>query len=229
MDTAQIDSMLRRTLDDERLSRGERKALAAVLSEVTTADRDLDVVRSRAFAVAGSVLGTVQAHSILAWLEEVVTVLEGLRRRPVVTVSGEACFAPGDACRNRLVGLLRGATATIDACVYTVTDDRIATALLGAHRRGVVVRLLTDDVKATDLGSDVDRLESAGIPVAVDRGPGHMHHKFVVVDGRTLAAGSYNWTRSAATDNHEDLLVTDHPRLVVAFAKEFDTLWQRYQ
>jgi len=221
--------MLRTTLDDQRLSRGERKALAAVLAEIATGDRELDQVRARAFALAGASIGASDDGAVLVWLEEVVTVLEGLRRRPEVTVAAEAWFAPGDACLDRLHGLLRGATSSLDVCVYTVTDDRIAAALLDAHRRGVAIRLLSDNVKSTDLGSDVDRLEQAGIPVAVDRGPGHMHHKFVVVDGRTLGVGSYNWTRSAATENHEDLLVTDHPDLVEAFAAEFETLWLRYR
>ncbi len=67
----------------------------------------------------------------------------------------------------------------------------------------------------------------AGIPLRVDRSPFHMHHKFLVVDGQTLLTGSYNWTRGAARDNEENLIVTGEPRLVSAFAAAFDRLWER--
>ena len=84
------------------------------------------------------------------------------------------------------------------------------------------MRIITDDAKADDLGSDIDRLGRPGIAVRVDRSPFHMHHKFAIVDGATLLTGSYNWTRGAARDNEENLIVTDEPRLVSAFASTFD-------
>lgn len=227
MDIARIDEMLLATLDDTRLTRGERQALAAAFAEMVDGDRDVDVVRGRAFALARS--RHTSGDASLTWLEGIVTVLEGLRRRPVLEVAAEAWFSPGDACLDRLLRLIRGATARLDVCVYTVTDDRIAEALLDAHQRRLAIRVISDDVKAGDLGSDVDRLATAGIPVSVDRGPGHMHHKFLLADGRVLAVGSYNWTRSAATENHEDLVVTDHPELVAAFSAEFELLWRRFR
>jgi phosphatidylserine/phosphatidylglycerophosphate/cardiolipin synthase-like enzyme len=41
-----------------------------------------------------------------------------------------------------------------------------------------------------------------------------------------LLTGSYNWTRSAARYNHENLVVTDQENLVQDFCREFDRLWQ---
>lgn len=52
-----------------------------------------------------------------------------------------------------------------------------------------------------------------------------MHHKFAVFDRVRLLTGSYNWTRSAATENHENVLVSDDPRLVLPFCRAFDDLW----
>ena len=54
--------------------------------------------------------------------------------------------------------------------------------------------------------------------VRVDRSPYHMHHKFAILDAATLLTGSYNWTRGAARDNEENLIVTDEPRIVNPFA-----------
>jgi cardiolipin hydrolase len=61
----------------------------------------------------------------------------------------------------------------------------------------------------------------------VDRSPYHMHHKFAILDGATLLTGSYNWTRGAARDNEENLIVTDEPRLVNPFALTFEHLWAK--
>ena len=53
-----------------------------------------------------------------------------------------------------------------------------------------------------------------------------MHHKFMVVDGRRLATGSYNWTASAENWNRENLLVFDSPGLASKFLDEFRAIWK---
>ena len=139
----------------------------------------------------------------------------------------QAHFSPGEDCLLAIRGLLARARQTADVCVFTITDDRLAEALFDAQCRDVAVRIITDDSKADDPGSDVDRLGRAGIPVRVDRSPYHMHHKFLILDGATLLTGSYNWTRGAASDNEENRIVTDDPRLVSPFVATFDRLWLR--
>jgi cardiolipin hydrolase len=139
----------------------------------------------------------------------------------------EAYFSPGNGCLDAVRGFLQDADRTLDLCVFTITDDRISREIEAAHRRGVRLRILSDDDKAHDLGSDIERFERAGMTVRVDRSPHHMHHKFAIADGRRLLNGSYNWTRSAAQNNEENLIVTDEPRLVAAFAREFEALWAR--
>jgi len=94
-----------------------------------------------------------------------------------------------------------------------------------AHERGVKLRILSDNDKANDFGSDIDRLARAGVAVRIDRTPVHMHHKFGIFDGRLLLTGSYNWTRSAHDENAENNVLTDDPTLVKAFTVEFERLW----
>lgn len=53
----------------------------------------------------------------------------------------------------------------------------------------------------------------------------HMHHKFALVDGRRLITGSLNWTLAAVQCNSENVLVTEEPRLVQPFVREFCRLW----
>jgi cardiolipin hydrolase len=78
------------------------------------------------------------------------------------------------------------------------------------------------------MGSDIERLRSQGEPLRIDSGPHHMHHKFALFDGRFLLNGSFNWSRSATTDNEEDLLVIDHPALLADSRRVFDQQWARY-
>jgi cardiolipin hydrolase len=136
-------------------------------------------------------------------------------------------FSPGDECLFAICRQIESAERSADVCVFTITDDRIATRLLDAHRRGVRVRIITDNDKAFDEGSDVHRLGRAGIEVRVDRTPFHMHHKFAVFDERRMLTGSYNWTRGAARDNQENVIVSDDPRLLRPFGREFVTLWEK--
>lgn len=87
------------------------------------------------------------------------------------------------------------------------------------------IRIITDNDKAADEGSDADRLAAAGVPVRVDRTAYHMHHKFAIFDQKSLLNGSYNWTRSAAENNEENFVILDLPPLVSRFQKQFDQLW----
>ena len=213
-----LESWLASTLEDRQLSRGERQALRRV-------EGDPSAIRARAFLLARDALADPADASLLQWLEAVVRATEPREDDATDLSVASVYFSPGDECRRAIEGLLRRAKATVDACVFTVTDDRLADALIAAHRRGVVVRLITDDAKAEDLGSDASRIEAAGIPVRVDRSPFHMHHKFAVADGSLVLTGSYNWTRGAASENEENLVVLDDPRVVLPFVGTFDRLW----
>ena len=83
---------------------------------------------------------------------------------------------------------LDSACESIDACVFNITDDRIARRLLDAHRhRGVRVRVITDVEQQKGQGSDAERIRQAGIALRYDlEDKYHMHHK---VRGRVKGQG----------------------------------------
>jgi mitochondrial cardiolipin hydrolase len=226
MTPQEVDAWLARSLEDRRLSRNERQALTAFLAELGPG-ADLDLVRRLAFEVAGAALVHPDDRPVLAWLEDVVKAIRPASRAPAQQSRAEAHFSPGEDCPRAIRGLLHGAGRSADICVFTITDDRLADAILDAHGRGVAVRIITDNQKAEDVGSDIGRFQGAGIAVRVDRSPFHMHHKFAILDGSTLLTGSYNWTRGAARDNEENLVVTDEPRLASRFAAVFERLWSK--
>jgi phosphatidylserine/phosphatidylglycerophosphate/cardiolipin synthase-like enzyme len=228
MDLERIEEALLQTLDDGRLSRAERSALARLLAGEVRSAHDRDVVHGRAFDIARQGLRSRSADRRLAWLDDVSRLISASTDRDQQEPLTEVWFSPRDDCTGRIVSLLDRASRTADICVFTITDDRISSAVIGAFRRGVMVRVITDDAKALDTGSDVEVLAASGVPVRVDADPAHMHHKFAVLDRRIVLGGSYNWTRSASTSNQENLMVLDHPRLASRYLEEFDRLWRRF-
>jgi phosphatidylserine/phosphatidylglycerophosphate/cardiolipin synthase-like enzyme len=220
-----MDTILRDTVADQRLSRSENKALRGVVRDGGLVATDLSRFRARAFMLAHELShGGQPTPELLDWLEDVLKALTPKTQVPRL----DARFSPGEACLNAILSEVGNARDNIDVCVFTITDDRISDALVAAHRKGVGVRVITDNDKAYDRGSDIDKLRDARIAVRVDDTDAHMHHKFAIFDGETVLTGSYNWTRSAARDNQENLLVTEHPRAVRAFRSQFDRLWDRF-
>lgn len=225
MSPQEMDELLRSLLDDHKMSRAERRALRDHVDEAGLSNERLAVFRSRAFDLASESLDA-EGKAVVAWLEDTIKSL--LPRVGEDTVEAEARFSPGLECLGLITGELSRATKTADICVFTVTDDRIVEAIGQAKRRGVVVRIISDDEKSTDRGSDIDRMQRGGVEVRTDTSPYHMHHKFALFDRATLLTGSYNWTRSAADNNQENIVRSTDPALVSAFGKTFDRLWDQF-
>ncbi|WP_064749063.1 phospholipase D-like domain-containing protein [Lysobacter antibioticus] len=226
MDFARLDQALRDSIADAQLDNEEKFELRE-LGAGLAADR-VRYLRNRAFDMSRELMLTEPARTLdaLRWLEQVVKTLDVVAAAPA-TVSS-AYFAPGDACLRKLRELCRGAKRSLDICVYTISDDRLAEEIVACHRRGIAVRVLSDNDKKFDEGSDVLRLRELGVPVRIDDSPFHMHHKFAVFDGRVLANGSFNWTRSATTSNEENLVVTDDANLLRCFVGQFEALWRKF-
>ncbi|MCB9679676.1 MAG: hypothetical protein H6737_31505 [Alphaproteobacteria bacterium] len=211
------------TAEDHRLSRGERRALREVFEAADLAEPERLAARQDVVHAVAAQMRDPADRALVEWLARALSLFDdpGAGESP----SSRAWFGPEDPMAEELVGFVAGARRSIEVAVFTITDDRVADALIAAHARGVNVRILTDDDKSEDRGSDVDRLERAGIAVRHDRSPYHFHHKFAVFDGERLLNGSYNWTRGAANDNRENFLLTWEPRLVRAYSMAFEKLW----
>uniref|UniRef100_A0A7S3LXA3 Mitochondrial cardiolipin hydrolase n=1 Tax=Palpitomonas bilix TaxID=652834 RepID=A0A7S3LXA3_9EUKA len=129
---------------------------------------------------------------------------------------------------SRFLRFLHDAKETLDICVFTITCDEIAKEIEYVHKRGVKVRIITDDDKALDRGSDIFTLAERGIEVKRDDSSFHMHNKFCVIDGVRVMTGSFNWTRSAVSSNQENVIVVDHKGTADKFTKEFEKLWSQF-
>mmetsp|Transcript_18543 Transcript_18543/g.31177 ORF Transcript_18543/g.31177 Transcript_18543/m.31177 type:complete len:224 (+) Transcript_18543:131-802(+) len=135
-------------------------------------------------------------------------------------------FAHEETSLVKLIRVMRLARRTLDICVFTVTNDSIANEVMAAHKRGVKVRVITDDGQRGNRGSDIEKFVQVGIEVKDDGNAGnYMHHKFAMIDDRLLVNGSYNWSVHATLSNNENVVVSNDPLLIRSFRSEFERLW----
>lgn len=134
-------------------------------------------------------------------------------------------FSPGTDILESISGLLKESQKTLDLCVFTITDERLAKDILDCHQGGIKVRIITDDEKIFDHGSVIRDLKKAGIPVRIDHSRYHMHHKFGIIDSRIVFTGSFNWTYTASKHNQENLLITTNFDITKQYSEEFERLW----
>jgi len=225
----ELEQMLSESLADHKLSRQEKSQFKTVTTGLNAEqrrfmnNRAFDLVRAE-LRTAGSATPIELSFSLLRWLEQTQKALNGA----VDCADPNVHFSPGETCRRAILDAVLAARASIDICVFTISDDRISKAILKAHQRGVKVRIITDNDKSDDMGSDVDWLREQGVAVCMDSSPSHMHHKFALIDAKQLINGSFNWTRSATDRNQENIMLSYHPKAIDAFSTMFETLWRQY-
>ena len=67
--------------------------------------------------------------------------------------------------------------------------------------------------------------ENGGVFLQIGGDYKTMHHKFCIIDHKTLLQGSFNWTKKANESNNETLLVIqDDYQSINEFTEEFDRL-----
>ncbi|AWW30722.1 hypothetical protein DN752_11630 [Echinicola strongylocentroti] len=217
-------SEFKESLDDHALSRSEKREIKSYLTALTTHDRQ--VLLSDLFQMVQAKAPDVHTENLIAWFYEAVKILQ---EKDSPQATADVFFSPGNTCREAIMQEIRLAQSLIHICVFTISDNQISDELIHAHQRNVAVKVLTDDEKCFDLGSDIDRIRQAGIPVQTDHSAAHMHHKFAIFDQKKVLTGSYNWTRSAAEFNYENIVLLEDIHTVRAFEREFERLWKSFE
>lgn len=142
---------------------------------------------------------------------------------------------------------LSQAQRSVDLALFVFSAQSLTAVIDRLHQQGLRLRLLADPGFASRSFSEVldllgvalsDRhckLEAGNRPsssplqgVGIARLPSgdKLHHKFAVIDNRTVITGSFNWSPSAAHQNDEVLLVIHSPLLAAHFTREMDRLWR---
>jgi phosphatidylserine/phosphatidylglycerophosphate/cardiolipin synthase-like enzyme len=134
-------------------------------------------------------------------------------------------FSPGNA-QELVLRTIGNAEKSIHVAAYSFTSKPVATALVAAQKRGVEVRVVADQKSNATRYTAVTFLANQGVPVRLNSKYAIMHNKFMVVDGRTVQTGSYNYTKGAAERNAENVIVIiDDVTIAGGYEAEWGRLW----
>jgi phosphatidylserine/phosphatidylglycerophosphate/cardiolipin synthase-like enzyme len=108
---------------------------------------------------------------------------------------------------------------------YGFTHNGIAQALVRAHQRGVLVRVLMDKKSASSNRYVIGVLENAQIDVRQDGKHAIAHNKVMVIDLNKVITGSFNFTNSATTRNAENFLILKSEDLAQQYRLQWKNHW----
>ncbi len=152
---------------------------------------------------------------------------------PTATVDGtdvQVYFSPENGVASRLSALLGTATSSIRFLAYSFTSDELGKALLRAQAAGVDVAGVMDaDQAKSNQGTELPTFRSAGLNVRLDGNPGQMHEKALIVDGKVVVLGSYNFSASAENSNDENVLVIHNEAIAQQYTREFERIYDLAQ
>ena len=147
------------------------------------------------------------------------------RTTPTVT----AFFSPGGGIERQVVGLIDSAISSVELAAHQMTNIYLEKALLEAVKRGVKIAVIMD--KRETLGQQAifhDTLEHAGADIRlISPREGQMHDNYIIVDGKTVEWGSYNYTEGAEARNFENATFASDSSLVAQYHTDFQSLFNQ--
>ncbi len=151
-----------------------------------------------------------------------------------------------DSVNGAIAHTLSRATQSVDLALFVFSQQQLSDSLYARHQTGVRIRALIDPSFAYrsysegldmmgvalpaqncqyDQGNQIwaSPLDTVGVPQLP---PGdRLHHKFALLDDRTVITGSHNWSSAANSRNDETLLVIESPTVAAHFRREFERLY----
>jgi len=135
----------------------------------------------------------------------------------------EVAFGPEGGAEALVLRSIATAKSTIRLAAYAFSAPKIVDALIAAGKRGVDVRVVVDhrhNVENDPKGigrKALRKLARAKIPVRTN-GKYWIHHdKFIIMDGRHLQTGSYNYAVSANRNSENVLVIWRDPALAAHY------------
>jgi phosphatidylserine/phosphatidylglycerophosphate/cardiolipin synthase-like enzyme len=114
---------------------------------------------------------------------------------------------PDDGVSARIVELINAAQDNIHFLAFSFTSNDIADAIIGRSGAGVLVQGVFDEDQLDNPGGEFVRMLTEGLDVSVDANPDKLHHKLIVIDGKIVITGSYNFSASAEEVNDENVAI----------------------
>jgi phosphatidylserine/phosphatidylglycerophosphate/cardiolipin synthase-like enzyme len=140
-----------------------------------------------------------------------------------------ALFSPAGGIERQVVALIDSAIGSIEMAAHEFTNVYVEKAMLEAIKRGVKVALVLDRLETVGQQATLhDTLERAGCDVRLNSPPrGTMHDKYIIVDGKTVQWGSYNYTERAENKNFENATFASDSSLAQQYHSDFVSLFNQ--
>jgi len=140
--------------------------------------------------------------------------------------STQAAFSPSPEAVKLIQRTIGKAEQSIDVAAYSFTSYKIADALIEAHQRGVDVHVLLDKGQGKRHYRAIEEMQDAGIPIRINSHYAIMHDKYIIIDGKTVETGSFNYTASAERRNAENVIVIkNNKKLAHEYMENWQKLW----
>lgn len=166
----------------------------------------------------------------------------------IVQFAPNTANTPWEQTVNGLIEqTLQQAQNSVDLALFVFTEQELADQLAVKAQSGVQVRALIDrsfiyrsysealDMLGVTLPDHNCRYEkdnrvwqspmtAVGYPETADGDK--LHHKFAVIDDSIVIIGSHNWSKSANTQNDENILLIQNRTVAQHFQREFERLYR---
>ncbi len=129
----------------------------------------------------------------------------------------KVCFVPGDDCEAMIISAIDTAHESIDVQAYHLSNNNIVGSLMVAEQRGVNVRVILDKVAEKEGAILIEE----GIPVLIDYKRAIAHNKVMIIDGKEVITGSFNFSESAQKRNVENALLIENKDLAKKYEDNF--------
>jgi phosphatidylserine/phosphatidylglycerophosphate/cardiolipin synthase-like enzyme len=134
----------------------------------------------------------------------------------------EVYFSPKGGCTDAILKEIKAAQTSVLVQAYWFTSESTAKALVAAHKRGVKVEVILDRSRTEIENEQADYIVHNDVPTFIDDKHTTAHNKVMIIDGRIVITGSFNFTDQAEEENAENLLILRDQ----ALADKFTANWK---
>lgn len=132
-----------------------------------------------------------------------------------------AYFSPEDNIERIILERLKKARRSVHFLAFSFTSDPLGEELIRLHKKGIAVKGVIEREGSDTENSEYNKLRVEGIAVKIDRNPGLMHHKVIIIDEALLITGSFNFSKGANVKNDENVIILDNAEITGEYMKEF--------
>ncbi len=135
-------------------------------------------------------------------------------------------FAPEADEISALIAEFEGAAQSIRFMTFVFSLDELAEAMLGqAASRSVTLEGVFENRNSLASWSQLPALHCAGAAVRQDGNRYVLHHKVIIIDDHTVITGSFNFSRSAAKNNDENIVIVRNAAIAELYLQEWQRIW----